>query len=160
MQPYRVIGEYARRRDDSRLVDVVETLGQVAGGTNADLVVICIPSASTGESPNTTVPSGCPNGTARGRRRATYRAKRVCSRHLQPLPRRDIAALLDAEAETAEPAEATSGPNEPLPPTRGLSLWATETDASGQSCSVELLLQAGTTPMDLAQLHDQVVDRG
>jgi hypothetical protein len=40
-------------------------------------------------------------------------------------PRRDIAALLAAEAEVAERAEATSDPNEPLPPhvkvTRGRS---------------------------------------
>jgi hypothetical protein len=43
MQPYRVIGENALRRDDSRLVEVVESLGQGASGPNADLVVICVP---------------------------------------------------------------------------------------------------------------------
>lgn len=72
MQPYRVIGENALRRNDSRLVDVVETLGQAASGPNAELVVSASPTASTGESPSMTVPSGWPNGIARGhRRRAT-----------------------------------------------------------------------------------------
>jgi hypothetical protein len=43
MQPYRVIGENALRRDDDRLVDVVESLGQAASGPNAELVVVCVP---------------------------------------------------------------------------------------------------------------------
>lgn len=43
MQPYRVIGENALRRDHDRLVDVVETHGQGAGGPNAELVVVCVP---------------------------------------------------------------------------------------------------------------------
>ena len=43
MQPYRVIGESALRRDGDRLVDVVETLGQAASGPNAELVVVCVP---------------------------------------------------------------------------------------------------------------------
>lgn len=128
MQPYRVIGENALRRDDSRLVEVVESLGQGASGPNADLVVIC-------------VPEGIDWGIAE-----YDGAEWVAERHRAWMPkesdvqgydgvlqtpeavvepRRDIAALLAAEAEVAERAEATSDPDEPLPPhvkvTRGRS---------------------------------------
>lgn len=77
----------------------------------------------------------------------------------------ELVWLIDGEAEAVEEAEATSDPNEPLPPhvavTRGRSPRADEHwPPSGQPCSVELLLKPRTAPMGLAQLRDQVVDLG
>lgn len=128
MQPYRVIGENALRRNDSRLVDVVETLGQAASGPNAELVVICIPDGVdwgiadydgdewVAERHRTWTPK---ESDVEGYEGVLQAPAAVVA------PRRHIAALVAAEAEVAERAEATSDPNEPLPPhvkvTRGRS---------------------------------------
>lgn len=119
MQPYRVIGENALRRNDSRLVDVVETLGQAASGPNAELVVICIPDGvdwgiadydgaeSVAERPRTWTPK---ESDVEGYEGVFQTPAAVVT------PRRHMAALLAAGAETAERAEVTSDPDEPLPP--------------------------------------------
>lgn len=119
MQPYRVIGQDALARDDRRLIEVAESLGPAASGPHAELVVVCIP-------------DGVDWGIAQNDG-AEWIAEKHHEWHpathdvagyqgvLQEptavvAPKRDIAALLAAEAEAAERAEATSDPNEPLPP--------------------------------------------
>lgn len=118
MQPFRVIGEQALARDDLRLVDVVETLGQEASGPHAELIVVCIP-------------DGVDWGIAE-----YDGAEWVAERHRAWLPTShdvvgypgvlqnpeavlmptgNIEALLAGEAEAVEVAEANSDPNEPLP---------------------------------------------
>lgn len=119
MQPYRVIGENALHRNESRLVDVVETLGQAASGPNAELVVICIPDGiDWGIADN----DGA-EWVAERHRTWTPKESDVagCDGVFQTpaavvAPHRHIAAVLAAEAEVAERAEATSDLDEPLPP--------------------------------------------